>query len=178
MPRLTIVERETATGAAKELLDGVHANFGTVPNIFKSMVNSPGVLKALFGINENLEGAELSLAEREAIALAVSQHNECNYCQAAHTAIAAGAGVDGDEAVKIRQGEASDPKVRALTDFAMAVIQNKGFVSDADLGEVRAAGYGDGAIVEVVLVVAQTAFTNFFNHVNETELDFPAVPEV
>lgn len=177
MPRLTIVERETATGAAKELLDGVHANIGKVPNIFKSMVNSPGVLQAYFGINENLDGAELSLAEREAIALVVSRHNDCNYCQAAHTAIAAGAGIDADEALNIRRGAASDPKVKALTDFALAVIQNKGFVSDADLGEVRSAGCTDGGIAEVVLVVAQTVFTNFFNHVNETEMDFPAIPE-
>ena len=178
MARLNAIEQDTATGAAKELLDGVQANIGMVPNIFKGMVNSPVVLQTYLSIGQNLDGGELSLAEREAIALAISKINECHYCQAAHTAIAAGAGIDGDEAVNIRRGNPSDPKVKALTDFSIAVMQNKGFVSDADLAEVRSAGYSDGAIAEAVLVVAQTAFTNFFNHVNDTDIDFPAVPEV
>jgi alkylhydroperoxidase family enzyme len=54
-------------------------------------------------------------------------------------------------------------------------MSTKGFVSDDDLADVRAAGYDDGEIGEIVAAVALNTFTNYFNSVGETQLDFPAV---
>src|SRR5690349_8369479 len=45
MPRLTPIDPATATGEAKELLDGIQAAFGSTPNSFRAMANNPGVLK-------------------------------------------------------------------------------------------------------------------------------------
>lgn len=55
------------------------------------------------------------------------------------------------------------------------MIREKSFLSDAELEAVRAAGYGDGEIGEIVANVALNVFTNYFNSVGDTELDFPAV---
>ena len=178
MPRLQVIELEGATGAAKDLLDGVHQNLGTVPNIFKGMVNSPAALNAYLEIGKALADGELSLAQREAIALVVSQENECRYCKQAHTAIAGSAGISADETLNIRKGVASDPAIRALTKFALSVKRTNGLVSDEDLSEVRAAGYTDGQIAETVVVISQTILTNLFNHVNATISDFAEVPEL
>ena len=49
-------------------------------------------------------------------------------------------------------------------------------VADADLAAIRAAGYNDAQIAETVQVMAQTVFTNLFNRVHRTPLDFPAAP--
>jgi alkylhydroperoxidase family enzyme len=49
-------------------------------------------------------------------------------------------------------------------------------VTDRDLAAVRAAGFDDGAIAEVVAQVALNIFTNYFNHVAGTDIDFPRVP--
>jgi alkylhydroperoxidase family enzyme len=51
-----------------------------------------------------------------------------------------------------------------------------GQVSDEDVQEVRMAGFDDGAIAEVVANVALTIFTNYFNSVADTEIDFPKAP--
>jgi len=40
------------------------------------------------------------------------------------------------------------------------------------------AGYDDGAVAEVVANVALNLFTNDFNHVAETDIDFPQAPEL
>ncbi len=65
--------------------------------------------------------------------------------------------------------------MQAALEFARAVVREKGFVSDAELQAVRAAGYDVGQIGEIVANVALNVFTNYFNSVGETELDFPAV---
>lgn len=48
-------------------------------------------------------------------------------------------------------------------------------MSDGDIDAVRAAGYTDAQIVEIVAVVAENVFTNFLNIVAGTGIDFPVV---
>ena len=50
-----------------------------------------------------------------------------------------------------------------------------GTVSDAEFAAIRAAGYSDAQLVEISLAFATTVFTNVFNRINDTTLDFPAV---
>ena len=52
----------------------------------------------------------------------------------------------------------------------------RGGVADTDLEAVRRAGFDDAAIVEVVANVALHVFTNYFNRLAGTDLDFPAAP--
>ena len=60
--------------------------------------------------------------------------------------------------------------------FTLAVHEKRGFVSEADLAAFRKAGYTDGHVAEVVACYALNVFTNTFNHVNDTAVDFPAAP--
>ena len=58
--------------------------------------------------------------------------------------------------------------------FARKLVDHRGRVSDADIDLLRQAGYHDGEIGEIVANVALSIFTNYFNNVAETEIDFPA----
>ena len=40
---------------------------------------------------------------------------------------------------------------------------------------IKAAGYSDAQLVDISLAFATTVFTNVFNRINDTEIDFPAV---
>jgi alkylhydroperoxidase family enzyme len=59
--------------------------------------------------------------------------------------------------------------------FALKVLETRGHVADADVSEVRLAGYGDAEIVEIVLHVALNTLTNYVNEVARTAVDFPVV---
>ena len=37
---------------------------------------------------------------------------------------------------------------------------------------------GDGEIAEMVAIIALNVYTNLFNHVADTEIDFPAAPKL
>jgi alkylhydroperoxidase family enzyme len=59
--------------------------------------------------------------------------------------------------------------------FAASIVTARGHVSDADLSAVRAAGFSDADIVEIVLNVALNTLTNYVNEVAKTDVDFPVV---
>lgn len=175
MSRLPAVDPATATGEVKALLDGVQKKLGMAPNIFRTMANSPAVLKAYLGFGEGLSGGRFDAKSREAIALTVAGASGCDYCASAHTAISKSLKVDGVEIDQRLDGHSSDPKLDAALVFAAKVVEKRGVVSDDDVAAVRAAGHDDGAIAEIVANVAANIFTNYFNHIAETEIDFPEV---
>ncbi len=175
MSRLTVIDPDQADGKAKELLGRVQRSLGVTPNMMRAMAASPAVLDAYLTFSGALAKGSLGPAVREQIALLAAAENACDYCAAAHTVLGARAGLGDDDLRAGLTGQASDPKVQAALEFARAVVREKGFVSDAELQAVRAAGYDDGQIGEIVANVALNVFTNYFNSVGETELDFPAV---
>ncbi len=175
MPRLNPIDPAHAQGVARELLDDIRRTFGMAPNILRAMANSPAALQAYLGFRSALGGASLGPKLGEAIALAVAGANDCGYCVAAHTAAAKALGVDDAERARNRDGRSGDAKVDAALRFAVAIVAKSGRVDDGDLHSVRAAGYGDGEIVDIVAAVASNTFTNYLDHVAEPELDFPAV---
>ena len=175
MSRLTQIAPDTATGKTKELLDAVKSKLGLVPNMVRAMANSPAALNAYVQFSGALAGGSLSARNREQIALAVGQANECNYCLSAHSALGTMAGLTPDQIRESRQGTAADGKTDALLHFARKLVETRGQVSDGDVDAVRQAGLTDGEIAEAVAGVALNIFTNYFNHVAATDIDFPKV---
>lgn len=175
MPRLSVVAPDQAEGKAKELLDRVDRALGVTPNMMRAMATSPAVLDAYLSFSGALAKGRLSGAVGEQIALVAAAENACDYCAAAHTVLGGRAGVSAADLSAGLHGDAADPRTRAALQFARAVVREKGFVSDAELHAVRAAGYDDGEIGEIVANVALNVFTNYFNSVGQTELDFPEV---
>ncbi|MEC9156689.1 MAG: carboxymuconolactone decarboxylase family protein, partial [Planctomycetota bacterium] len=81
-------------------------------------------------------------------------------------------------ALEARRGNAEDERHQALLDFVAAVMETKGYVSDEQLADFMDAGFDDGAVIEVIAAISVNVFTNFYNHVHATEVDFPAPPAV
>jgi uncharacterized peroxidase-related enzyme len=177
MERITPVSLETAAGKARQLLDAVKARLGVVPNMTRAMAVSPPVLEAYLGFNGALAHGVLPAKVREQLALDIGEANHCDYCVSAHAYIGKNvAGLSDRDILDSRKGTATDPKTDALLRFARTVVAKQGIVDDADVEAVRAAGYGDAEVAEVVAHVALNIFTNYFNNVAGTAIDFPRAP--
>ncbi|SON55766.1 alkylhydroperoxidase [Hartmannibacter diazotrophicus] len=175
MSRLSIPSRDDAPEASKTTLDAVHKQLGTVPNLFRLIANSPAVLSGFTGFQGAL-AKTLDVRTRERIALAVAQVNGCDYCLSAHTYIGLNlVKISPEEIALNRRGASADAKANAAVGFAAKVAQERGHVDDADIAAVRAAGFTDAQIVEIVALVAENVFTNFLNEVAKTDIDFPVV---
>ncbi|MAC52761.1 MAG: peroxidase [Gimesia sp.] len=175
MPRLTAVDPATATDPAKALLDGVQSQLGMTPNLMRTMAHSPAVLDAYLKFSGTLSTGALSAQHREQISLTVGEANHCGYCVSAHSALGKRAGLSPVQILENRAGVDSDPATAALLKFARSIVEKRGLVSDQDLQAVRDAGFGDAEIAETVAGVSLNIFTNYFNHLAQTEVDFPTV---
>ncbi len=175
MPRINPINPQAAEGQARDLLDGARRKLGMVPNLFATLAHSPAALGAYLGFGEALGRASLSAKLREQIALTVAGVNGRDYCASAHTAIGGGLGLEADELADNLAGRSGDARTAAALDFVRAIVEKRGRVTDDDLAAVRDAGFGDAEIAEMVAAVALNVFTNYFNHVADTEVDFPRV---
>ncbi|HCS64203.1 MAG TPA: alkylhydroperoxidase [Cellvibrio sp.] len=176
MSRLHIPSVETSPVASVPLLDAVKKQLGVVPNLMKLVGNSPAALEGYLSLNGALAKGSLGTKTGERIALAIAEINRCDYCLSAHTYLAAHvAKLDAAEINANRNGLSNDAKADSAVRFAASVAQQRGHVSTDEVQKVKAAGYSDAEVVEIVLHVALNTLTNYINSVAETEIDFPVV---
>lgn len=175
MNRIPLIDRHAATGERKALLDEIHAAFGTTPNMFRAVANSPAALKSMWGAFGALGGGTLGARLGEEIAVAVANRNACAYCLAAHTALGRKAGASTEALARAQAGESDDPRAQAALRFALRLVDARGQVSEADVRTLRAAGFDDEAIVEILAHVALNLFTNYVNVAFAVPVDFPEV---
>jgi hypothetical protein len=161
MSRLNVVSPEQATGQTRKLYDAIQRAMGVVPNIYQGVGNSPAALDSVLYVGALLGKGQLTAAEVEAVKLAVKK-----------------AGLTDEQAISIRRGAPQQTKLAALIRFVNTAIQPNGRISDDDLSAVKSAGYSDAQITEALLTVSHTVFTNLFNRVHQTPLDFPAAPSL
>lgn len=175
MTRIQPLTTETASPEGAQILTAIKGKIGMIPNLYATMAHSPAALSAALAFGDAMGNSVLSAQVKEQLALAIAGANTCDYCASAHTAIGKMTGVDADELARNLEGNASDPKVQALLTLATSIVQNRGFLSDQDLTQARAAGVSDAELVEVVATIAINTFTNYFNHIAQTTIDFPVV---
>jgi uncharacterized peroxidase-related enzyme len=168
--------RQNGNSKTRGMLEAVEKKMGMVPNLVATMAQSPAVVKAYLEGTSALSTGQLSAQLREQISLTVSELDQCEYCLSAHSFLGSKAGLSESDLLDARHGTASDEKTNAALAFTRKIVENRGHVSDEDVEEVRREGYNDGEIAEIVANVCMTIFTNYFNHVAGTEVDFPHVP--
>ncbi|HVE08201.1 MAG TPA: peroxidase-related enzyme [Paraburkholderia sp.] len=171
MARIPALSIGQAPASAQASLHAVEKAMGFLPNTFRTLAHSPAALGAYLQAQQQLGKGELRAAERESVALAVSQVSGCEYCLAAHSMFAGKAGMSDEEIRAVRNGEGN-----AIARLASRIAQERGRINDADLAAARAAGLTDSKIVEIVAIAAQLTFTNYLNNLAATDVDFPAVP--
>nr|WP_295464713.1 carboxymuconolactone decarboxylase family protein [Mesorhizobium sp.] len=165
-----------APQASQPMLEAVNKQLGLVPNLFRTVATSPVALEGYLGLSAVLAKGRLPAPTRERIALAVAEVNGCGYCLAAHSYLGRNlAKLDEAEILANRHGTSNDAKANAAVRFAASIVRQRGHVDDDEVRAVRAAGYDDAQIIEIVMHVALNTWTNYLNSVAGTEIDFPVV---
>jgi uncharacterized peroxidase-related enzyme len=178
MARLPIITEEIADEKTRKTYAAIASKFGMVPNIFKGMANSTVTLNAYLALDEMIAAGSFSSVEQDIVRMTVSQYNDCRYCVPAHTRGLLSKKVTREETLNIRRDIPTDPKHAALVAFTLKVVQNQGFVSDDDIPAFKKAGFSDTHAAEITVIIAQKILSNYFNHINNTDLDLPAAPGV
>ncbi len=163
---------ETVAPEGKATLERVEKGFGFIPNLLGTMAEAPATTDAYLALGKLFGDTSFDATERQIVSLAASRVNGCDYCVAAHSTAARAENVPADVIEAIRNDEAiAEPKLEALRQFTVQVVENRGWIDDEQLGAFFAAGYGKQQVFEVVLGVSMKTISNYINHIAGTELD-------
>ena len=167
---------DQAPAASRAMLRAAGERFGRVPNMALLLSASPAALQGYLALLTALDGGALGAQTAERIALAAAEVNGCQYGLSLHTFRARnGIGLDDAEITANRSGASNDPQADAAVCFAAKLVRTRGVVGDDDLSALKAAGYDDGQIIEIVLHAGLSTLASTINQVCETDIDFPLI---
>jgi len=167
-----IYTMDTASKAARPVLDEVQLHYRFIPNALGAMVESPEAVKSYLKLDELAGQNSLTDEQRHIVFLTISREFECAYCVAAHTAFAQMAQVDGDTIKRLREGTLlEDFKLQALQQFVGKMVRSNGQLSEQDVEDFLARGYSRRNILEIVTMVANKLIAVFANRIMGTDLD-------
>lgn len=175
MSHVPLIDLTRTSADRAAVLSQIQQAFGTVPNMFRAVANSPAALRSMWGSFGALGSGTLPAKLGEHIAVAVADRNRCEYCLAAHTVLGRKAGATGEEMAAAQADHAADPPTAAALHFALRLVELRGAVDGEDVRRLREAGFDDEGIVEIVAHVALNLFTNYVNVALNVPVDFPRV---
>jgi len=135
------------------------ANFKGVVDVF---MHDPAGYLPFTQLMATIMGSDsaLSRSQSEQIALHVSSLNGCHYCVGSHRAVLANLGEREQTILDAESGRSSDAKTRAGLEFAAKLTRQPGEVAQGDVDQLRAAGWSDQGVEDIIKVVSLFSFLN------------------
>ncbi len=172
MKEFTLHTVETAPEKSKAILEGAQKQMGMIPGLYAVMAESPELLKAYTQLHQLFTATSFDAEELTVVWQTINVEHQCHYCVPAHTGIAHSMNVDPVLIEALRNDETlPSPKLQALKAFTLAVVRERGNVSESALDAFFAAGYGHQQVLEVILGLSQKVISNYVNHVAHTPVD-------
>jgi uncharacterized peroxidase-related enzyme len=167
-----LYEADTAPEASRPYLEALTQFFGFLPNHGKVLAESPAATRAYLVLNQILAGTTFTPVERNALLVALSVENRCEYCVSAHTTLLHMAKapqhvIDGVR----RRTDTGDARIDALVHFGRLMVQKRGWADDSDVQAFLDAGFTREQVLEVLTALSLKTLTNYANHLAGTPLD-------
>lgn len=176
MKKITVPTIDQVNPESKVLFEGLQRRLGKVPNLYATVGYSSHALQAFLDFDNILSHGAFTAKQREAIALVVSEVNNCAYCLAGHTMAAVKNGLSIDKTLAIRKGHSADPKIDAVVKLAKSIAERKGHADEAALDQFYSAGFDEAALMDLIGLVTVRVFTNYVYAATDVPVDFPAAP--
>lgn len=166
--------KETAPELSLPLFDKSIAAFGMVPNLHAVMAESPALLDAYQQVHTLFQQTDLNADELTVVWQTINVEHECHYCVPAHAAVASMMKVDASLTKALRERTAMPTeKLQALYDTTLALVRNRGKLTDAEQSTFYEAGYENKHMLAIVLGISQKVMSNYVNHLADTPIDAP-----
>ena len=162
---LPVAEQMPEDADVRSLFARAVEKLGFIPNVFKVYAARPEHFKTWRAhFNEvTLGESELTVAEREMIAVVVSAENHCLYCLTAHGAglrQALGDQVLGDRITLDYRRAGLDERTTAMLDYAAKITKGPVECSEADIERLRSVGFSDQGIWDIIETAAMYNVAN------------------
>ncbi|SHM93933.1 carboxymuconolactone decarboxylase family protein [Polaribacter sp. KT 15] len=172
MTTLKIHNIESAPADAKPLLENSQKAYGMIPGLHGVLAGSPQILQAYQTLHELFTQSSFNEEELTVVWQAINVEHSCHYCVPAHTGIAKMMKVDENITEALRnETPLESSKLEALRTMTLAIVKNRGNVTQADLDAFYAAGYQEKHVLDIILGLSQKTISNYTNHIANTPVD-------
>lgn len=163
----------TAPEASRPTLENIQKSFGFIPNLMAIFANNPTVLWGYMSLNAVYDEGSFTPRERQLILLAASVENSCNYCTAAHSAIAKGILDTPAEVVAAIRSNAPvpDKRLNVLVALVKELVRERGHAKAETIQNFIAAGYKKEQVMELLLGIALKTISNYLDHISPAPVD-------
>ncbi len=160
-----VAERHELPEDVSKLFAKAEAALGFVPNVFSAFTFRVEHFKAWFSHFKQLHvpSENLSVADREMIAVVVSMANGCLYCLVAHGAAlrdALGDPVLGDRITLDWRRANLDARQTAICEYAEKITKRPTETSKEDIAHLQSLGLSLEEVFDVAEIAAMYNFTN------------------
>ncbi|KGJ91722.1 carboxymuconolactone decarboxylase family protein [Colwellia psychrerythraea] len=157
---------------AVDTITTVTKNFGFLPNLIAHMAGSPVLIKSYMAIGEFFSSGSLTATEQQVVLMTINRFHECRYCMAGHTMVSEMTGVDMAAINAIRDDQPiGNQKLGALRGFTLAMVEQRGKLSQAQFNVFFDAGYTEETVLEIIAAAAYKTMSNYTNHIVGTVTD-------
>jgi alkylhydroperoxidase family enzyme len=172
MRSFTLHDQNSASEAAKPLLEKSNKAFGRVPGLHAVMAESPELLNGYQVLHGLFLDSSFDADEKTVVWQTINVEHACHYCVPAHTGIAKLMKVTDEISNALRdETPLPTPKLEALRDFTLAMVRQRGELEAKQLDAFYAAGYTQRNVLEVILGLSQKVMSNYTNHIAQTPVD-------
>ncbi len=177
--KFELYTKDNAPEDSKPLLEDSLKAFGFVPNLHGVMAEVPGMLSTYKDLHNAFQATSFNAEELTVVWQTINVEHECHYCVPAHTGIAHMMKVDSAiiDAL-VNKIELPTKKLQVLHETTLALVRNRGHLSELELVAFLEAGYEKRNLLEIVLGLTQKVMSNYVNHLAETPVDEPFLPYV
>ena len=165
---------DSAPEASQALLKASQKSFGMIPNLHAVMAEAPGLLEGYQKLHSLFLETSFNDDEITVVWQTINVEHACHYCVPAHTGIAKSMKVY-DRITNALRDKTPLPtdRLEALRDFTLAVVRDRGEVSEEAINSFLGAGFEKRHVLEIILGLAQKVMSNYTNHLANTPVDEP-----
>ena len=172
--KFELYKKDNAPEESKPLLEDSLKAFGFVPNLHGVMAEVPGLLSTYKDLHNKFQATSFDAEELTVVWQTINVEHDCHYCVPAHTCIAHMMKVDAAiiDALE-NKSELPTNKLQKLHETTLALVRNRGRLSQSEQTAFFEAGYEKRNLLEIILGISQKVMSNYVNHLAETPVDEP-----
>jgi AhpD family alkylhydroperoxidase len=168
----TVHTLDSAPAASHRLMEATVKHQGHLTEAVALLAESPELLGTFLRASGTFEASTLDPVAQEVVIMTVATRNGCHLCVAMHTARLNALGADSGLIAALRAGAPlDDPRLAALLQFTLRVLETTGQVGDDELKTFVEAGFTPRNALEVVLGIGTYTMSTFANRLVRAPLD-------
>jgi len=163
---------ESAPPAARRTMTATQEHLGYLPAATARLAVSPQLLNGFGKLSAMFEATTLDPVAREVVVMTIATRNGCHLCVAMHTARLTALGADAALIAALRAGEPpQDPRLAAVRDFTVRVLETAGDVGEPALRAFLGNGFTEQNALEVVLGIGTYTMSTLANRLTGAPVD-------